>query len=130
MKRLLLDTHIWLSIQAEPARIPAHVQQVLADPSSVLFLSLVSAWEIAVKYSFGRLPIPAPPDVYVPDRLAGESVTLLPVALEDVLGVAGLPHLHRDPFDRSLVTQATRGGFALVTADRTLAAYGVDVIEV
>lgn len=78
---------------------------------------MVSSWEIAIKYVLGTLPLPEPPDRFIPrqrERLAVES---LPLDEESALHLARLPQLHRDPFDRILVCQAIVGGMILVTPD-------------
>ena len=66
--KLLLDTHIFLWLQTAPERLGAHLQLV-ADRRTELLLSAVSSWEIAIKHSIGRLPLPEPPERYVPDRM-------------------------------------------------------------
>jgi PIN domain nuclease of toxin-antitoxin system len=127
--RVLLDTHVWLWIQVEPERIQPSVLAVLEDPATHVFLSTVSVWEIVVKHGVGRLTLPEPPAEYVPERLGTSGVELLPVNLAHALGVASLPHHHGDPFDRMLVAQATTEGLALVTADRLLEPYDVELIS-
>ena len=59
--RYLLDTRVWLWLQASPTEIRQEALDVLLDTRNVLFLSAVSCWEIAVKYAAGKLPLPAPP---------------------------------------------------------------------
>lgn len=83
------------------------------------------AWEIAVKHGLGRLPLPAPPDRYVPDRIRQIDARALPVEHEHALAVALLPTLHRDPFDRLLVAQAQLLDVPILTADGALAQYAV-----
>lgn len=66
--RLLLDTHVFLWLLADPKRLGAHVE-VLADPGNDLFVSAASSWEIAIKVSLGRLTLPDDARRYVPDRM-------------------------------------------------------------
>jgi PIN domain nuclease of toxin-antitoxin system len=121
--RILLDTHCWLWLQVSPERLTAQVRDLLADPGNELYLSAASAWEIAVKWSLGKLPLPAPPSEYVPSRLDRQGVAGLPVELRHALQVASLPRHHRDPFDRLLIAQAQIENLHLLTADRTFASY-------
>jgi len=93
----------------------------------VLF-SAASGWEIAIKFALGRLPLPAVPEQFVPERLARDGISVLPVELVHALRVATLPKLHRDPFDRLLVAQAMVEGVPLLTADRRVAAYAIETI--
>lgn len=100
----------------------------LDDPQSTVLLSAASAWEIAIKYRLGKLARPQPPDVFVPERMRQTGTVALAVEHEQVLRVAGLADHHRDPFDRLLVAQAQSLRIPLVTADRQLAAYDVELI--
>lgn len=86
-------------------------------------LSAASAWEIAVKWSIGKLPLAAPPAEYVPSRLERQGVTGLPIEPRHALRVAALPQHHRDPFDRLLIAQAQVEDLYFLTADRALQAY-------
>lgn len=123
--RILLDTHCWLWLQTAPERIPPDALEALASPDDVLLLSSASAWEIAIKYALGRLPLPDPPERYVPSRMASSGTTALPVDVRHAVHVASLPPHHRDPFDRLLVAQAQLEELTLLTADAQLSAYDV-----
>lgn len=123
--RFLLDTHVFLWLHSDPARLPPPLLEVLGDPAQELLLSVASAWEIGLKYSLQRLPLPQEPRTWVPDRLAAIGATVLPVALPHVLEAAALPLHHKDPFDRLLVAQARLDGLTLVTGDALLSRYDV-----
>lgn len=125
--RLLVDTHVWLWLQTEPQRHDDAVLDLLADAGNDLILSAASSWEVAIKYAFGRLPLPEPPGRYVPDRMARSGTSALPITHEHALGVAHLPPHHRDPFDRLLIAQAQVDGLDIVTQDRSFADYDVPV---
>lgn len=126
--RLLLDTHEWIWMHTRPERLSTHALALLQDPGNTLVVSLVSCWEISIKYAIGKFPLPRPPSEYLPRMLAAATVELLPITLDDVTHVATLPLHHRDPFDRLLIAQAQREGLPLLTADRRLAQYGVAII--
>ena len=126
--RYLLDTGIWLSLQVDPGRIDSSTRMLLADRANELLLSAASSWEIAIKYRLGKLPLPEPPVDYVPNRMRRSGTTPLAVEHAHVLRVAQLPDHHRDPFDRLLVVQAQALGMPIVTSDRQLTAYDVEVI--
>jgi PIN domain nuclease of toxin-antitoxin system len=127
--RLLLDTHVLLWSQQDRRRIAA-VMSSLEDPANDLLLSAAVGWEIAIKYALGRLPLPEPPGRWVPERAAAIGAEIVPVTQGHALGVAELPHLHGDPFDRLLVSQARHLGATLVTADAILARYDVETLLV
>lgn len=127
MSRLLLDTHVFLWLHTEPHRLGA-LRVRLEDPSTELLLSAASSWEMAIKWSLGKLPLPEPPERYVPDRMQRTGIDALPVTHTHALAVAGLPRLHNDPFDRLLVVQAIHERLPIVTVDPLLAAYQVETI--
>jgi PIN domain nuclease of toxin-antitoxin system len=126
--KLLLDTQCWLWMQVSPERFSEQTLALIRDESNVLLLSAASCWEIAIKYALGKLPLPAPPDQYVPDRVHSSSVDMLAIRMEHALRVANLPPHHRDPFDRLLVAQAQIERVPLLTADTQLTPYDVDLL--
>jgi len=93
-----------------------------------IFFSVASAWEIVVKHALGKLSLPLPPPQYIPERMAALGHRSAPIEQRHVLHLAQLPLHHRDPFDRILVVQAQLDGLRLVTADRQLAGYSVDLV--
>lgn len=127
--RLLLDTHVWLWMVSAPERIREQARRALADRDNVVLLSAASAWEIAIKYRLGKLPLPEDPATFIPARLARDRVTPLPVSIEHALHVATLADHHSDPFDRLLVVQAQLEGLLLVTVDAQFDAYDVELLR-
>lgn len=125
--KLLLDTQVWLWMQAWPERFSSRARETVDDQEGVLLLSPVSAWEISTKYTLGRLSLPLPPAEYVPSRMKSSGVDALPLQHSHALQVAELPWHHRDPFDRLLIAQAQVEGLAILSADRQLAAYDVQL---
>jgi PIN domain nuclease of toxin-antitoxin system len=125
--RFLLDTHVWLWLMSARRRLAGEVLEALGDPGASLFLSAASAWEIAIKYRLGKLPLTEPAERYVADRMARSGTLALPITHAHALHVATLPRHHGDPFDRLLVAQAQLEGLELVTADRVLEDYDVRV---
>lgn len=123
MMRALLDTHVWLWSLTEPNRLNAGARALFTDPGNELLLSAASAWEIAIKFSLGKLPLPEPPAQYVASRMAAQRITPLPISHAHALAVASLPPHHSDPFDRLLVAQSQIEGCHLVTADPRLKPY-------
>jgi PIN domain nuclease of toxin-antitoxin system len=126
---LLLDTHVFLWLQTDPERLGEHLR-IVEDARTELLLSAVSSWEIAIKYQLGKLPLPEPPERYVPDRMRAIGAQALAVEHPHALAVATLPPLHRDPFDRLLVAQSTLLGLSIVTADPAVAQYSVSTLLV
>lgn len=126
--KYLLDTNVWLWSLWEPQRIARAPRETIADLTNTVFLSAVTSWEIAIKAAVGKLRLPEPPASYVPRRMADQGLRPLPVSHPHALAVFALPAHHRDPFDRLLVAQAKLEGLILVTADRILEKYPIQIL--
>ena len=98
-------------------------------PSSRRYLSAASGREIATGYAIGKLPLPEPPAVCVPERMRPSRFESLAVSHAHTLAVADLPPHHRDPFDRILMAQARIEGLTLVTADPAIEPCDVTMIR-
>jgi PIN domain nuclease of toxin-antitoxin system len=109
-------------------QLPPRVLEACESPENDLFLSAISAWEIAVKWAAHRLTLPQEPALWVPSRRDRNGIASLPVTEEAVVQVTKLPALHRDPFDRMLVCQAIAEGLAIVTPDPLIRQYPVRVL--
>jgi PIN domain nuclease of toxin-antitoxin system len=121
--RLLLDTCTFLWIAGgDPALSPA-AARLFTAPENEVFLSAVSAWEIAVKHQLGRLILSDLPDRFVPAQREAHAIEALPLDEESTLHLSRLTPLHRDPFDRMLVCQAIVHGLTILTPDPLIAQY-------
>jgi PIN domain nuclease of toxin-antitoxin system len=125
--RLLLDTHVLLWSLLAPERISGEVSGLIVDPANDVYVSAVSAWEIAIKQSIGKLDLPGPALGWLPDACVQAQLDWIEVSALDALRVGALPWHHRDPFDRLLIAQTARG-LVLVTHDRALRSYGVPIL--
>jgi len=126
--KYLLDTNVWLWSLWQPERINAKTREQIGDLSHEVFLSAVTSWEIAIKATAGKLTLPESPSTYIPRRMADQGLRPLPVSHRHALEVFTLFPFHRDPFDRLLVAQARVEDLILVTADRILEKYSVQVL--
>ena len=126
--RILIDTCTLLWLQMEPAKVPPNLLKILMQPETRRFLSAAVAWEIAIKWSAGKLALPFPPDEFM-KRARGEGlIETLPIFESAALQVAKLPKLHNDPFDRIQISQAIDHGLALATPDPLIKQYAVKTI--
>jgi len=121
----LLDTHIILWWFTDPKKINLKAQKIIRDKSNNIFLSSVSFWEMAIKKSLGRLVFPH----NLLEVVAAENFKILPVMPEEGLGVADLPLLHSDPFDRLLIIQAKLHDLIILTRDSIFEKYPVITIK-
>ena len=126
--RYLLDTGIWLWSVLEMERISEKARSVFADLGNDIFLSAASSLEIAIKSAAGKLQLPEPPGSYVPRRMADQGLRPLPVSHQHALAGFALPPHHRDPFDRLLIAQANLEDMILITADRMVQRYPVQIL--
>ena len=127
--RLLLDTYIFLWFISADAQLPAAWRDSIRDPRNDVFLSVVSVWEAMVKYAIGKLPLPHPPEDYLPTQRVQHQMTSLPLDEASVRRLATLPSVHRDPFDRMLVCQALAHGLTVVTVDPVFRAYPAPLLD-
>ncbi len=97
------------------------------DRENQRYLSAASAWEIGIKYSLGRLPLPRRADLFVPMIRDASGIASLEIDEESALHAGRLPALHADPFDRMLVAQAIVHGMAILTRDPQIEQYAVRV---
>ncbi len=121
--RLLLDTHIFLWFISGDARLDPRIHRAVGDPANAVFLSVASLWEAIIKYQLGKLPLPQPPESYLPTQRERHRIASLPVDELSVAHVATLPNLHRDPFDRLLLGQSLRYNLTFATVDAAIRAY-------
>ena len=126
--RLLLDTCTFLWLAADDPMLTADALDSCRDPDNEVFLSALSAWEIAVKHRLGRLPLPEPPHRYVVSRRRWLGLEPLEFDGTSAAHDALLPSHHRDPFDRGLVSQAILNGMMIVTPDEQIARYPAPVL--
>jgi PIN domain nuclease of toxin-antitoxin system len=117
---------LWLN--SGLSRVSPLARGLCADRDNDLYLSVVSAWEIALKQVAGRLPLPQPAAQYVPSRREANGIASLDLSEEAVLQLPKLPLLHTDPFDRLLICQAIAHGLAILTPDACIERYPVRVL--
>lgn len=123
--RLLLDTCAFLWITTSAPELSRRAREAFEDPTNEVFVSTVSTWEIAIKHAIGRLRMPRPPHVYVPQLRQQHGIQSLPLEEEATLYLPQLPALHQDPFDRMLVCQAIVSGLVIMTPDVAITNYAV-----
>jgi PIN domain nuclease of toxin-antitoxin system len=126
--KLLLDTCTFLWLAADARELTPGVRQSCRDPGNEVYLSALSAWEIAIKHRLGRLPLPEPPNRYVASRRRWLRIEALPFDASCAAHDALLPPYHRDPFDRGLISQAILNGMTIVTPDEVIARYPAPIL--
>jgi PIN domain nuclease of toxin-antitoxin system len=120
--KLLLDTHLLLWAAGKPNRLSTTTRKLIDSPANELLFSAASVWEVAIKRGLGRSDFQADPRL-LRRGLLDNGYTELPVLSDHVVAIESLPPIHKDPFDRLLVAQATVEGITLLTADSIVAQY-------
>ena len=120
--KLLPDTHIILWLYGNPAKLSKAAVELIDDPENELFFSAVTIWEIAIKSALQKPGFRVDPRA-VRRGLLANGYTELPVTSQHAIAVYSLPPLHKDPFERILIAQATVEGITLLTSDRRVAKY-------
>lgn len=120
--KLLLDTHLLLWGASTPENMPVAALELIEDIQNELYFSPASLWEVAIKNSLGR------PDFQIDVRvlrrgLLDNGYSELFITSEHAVFLSSLPPLHKDPFDRILIAQATVEGITLLTVDSVVAEY-------
>jgi len=126
---LLLDTHVFLWFITGDDRLPDHWRDAIRDPTNAAYLSVASVWEAVIKQQLGKLPLPGPAETFLPEERDRHRISTLPIEEPALVHLAVLPPLHRDPFDRMLVSQALQHDMTMLTVDDAVQAYPVKVMD-
>jgi PIN domain nuclease of toxin-antitoxin system len=126
--RLLLDTCTFLWLTGQPAKLSAPAIAAINNPQNELFLSDTSVWEIVLKHTADKLPLPESPRIWLPKQTAFFQLQPVRISSEAIFKTADLPLVHRDPFDRLLAAQALVDGFKFISPDPPFRAFGVDCL--
>jgi PIN domain nuclease of toxin-antitoxin system len=124
--RLLLDTHTFIWFIEGNLRLSAVARAVIEQPDAQRFVSIATAWELAIKMSLGRLELSGRFDEIIPSQIDNNAMTMLPISVDHLTRLTTLPLHHRDPFDRMLIAQALEDRLVMVGADVAFDAYAVE----
>ena len=126
--RILLDTHAFLWSVTEDTRLSDRARSTFLDADNELLISAVTGFEITVKYALGKLELAEPPREFIENRIRNNALGRLPISLAHTYRLSHLPHHHRDPFDRLLISQALEEDIPVLSADSAFGLYDVEVI--
>ena len=120
--KFLLDTHVLLWAAGKPDRLSTAARKLLNSSANELLFSAANLWEVAIKRGLGRKDFQADPRL-LRRGLLDNGYSELPILSDHVVAIESLPPIHKDPFDRLLVAQATVEGIILLTMDSAVAEY-------
>jgi len=119
---VLLDTHLLLWAAGQPNRLPPAAVKLIDKATNELLFSAANIWEVAIKRGLGRSDFQADPRL-LRRGLLDNGYSEIPILSDHLVAIDSLPPIHKDPFDRLLVAQATVEGITLLTADSVVARY-------
>jgi PIN domain nuclease of toxin-antitoxin system len=125
---LLLDTHVFLWMISEPAKLSARAMKMMQSEENELAISTTSLWEIAIKVQAGKLDVSVGREYFETYMNDSGVQRILPVTPSHVYSLLKLPRVHRDPFDRMLAAQSIAEGMPLVSADPIFRKYPVELV--
>ena len=123
----LLDTHTAIWFFNGDDMLSETAKRTILDPSNLKYLSIVSAWELAIKICLGKLDFSGKAAGFI--HLAeSNGFIVTPIKAEHLTVFEDLPFIHRDPFDRMLIATAFAEQMTLITVDENIAKYDVPLI--
>jgi PIN domain nuclease of toxin-antitoxin system len=125
---LLLDTHALIWWWLDHRQLTASAKKTIADESNEILVSAASAWEIATKQRLGKLGLPELTMRRYEELLIADGFASLAITTAHALKAGNYPQKHRDPFDRILAAQAQIEDLKLVSKDRALRQFGINVL--
>lgn len=125
---VLLDTCSFLWLIFDCRDLSDKAREVFSAPENEVYLSAASCWEISIKWSLGRLPLPEDPGRFVTKQRSDHRIESLPITENAVFHLPKLPSYHKDPFDRVLICQAIEHSLVILTPDPLITRYPVRTI--
>ena len=126
MSNFLLDTHTFIWLTENNPRLPDRLRDMI-DDADLVYLSIASLWEIAIKLKLGKLSLQREYETIGP-AIEASDILILPIAFADTLQIRHLPLHHRDPFDRILIAQGINNSLPIISTDLKFDAYPVQRI--
>ena len=125
---VLLDTQAFLWLDSDQAKISASARQICSDANNVLWLSVVSVWEMQIKIALGKMRLRCPLAELIASQQKTNGIQILPLNLSHAMELQNLPPHHKDPFDRMLIAQAKSEDWEIVSKDPEFKMYPVTVV--
>lgn len=123
--KVLLDTCSFLWIISDDQALSPLSREIFSDRTHEIVLSAISVWEILVKYSLGRIPLPTPAGQFINQQRERHGIGTLALEEAAIGHLPKLPALHKDPFDRMLICQAIQHELTILTPDPLITQYAV-----
>jgi PIN domain nuclease of toxin-antitoxin system len=122
---ILLDSHTLIWFSQNSPKLSSQAISILENGNNILFLSLVSVWEIQIKVQLGKLKLDIPLADLVADQTRINDIQILPLKLSHIWTLDTLPYYHKDPFDRLLIAQAITENLIILSIDSVFDSYPI-----
>ena len=122
---ILLDTHTVLWFFEDDERLSKSTTEAICNDDNDKFVSVATIWEVAIKYSIGKLKLDGGVDNFI-ENIHENGFMLLEINTKHIQTVTNLPFIHRDPFDRMLIAQAISEDMVIMTSDSNVLKYDVN----
>ena len=126
--RYLLDTCSWIFLLTDSSKLNERQQEAILSPENAIYLSVISAWEMTLKISKGKLKLPKSLDNLIFESCIKDGYKILDLDIFSVLNAKNLPNHHQDPFDRVLISQAIDNDLTIITTDSKFLLYEVKLV--
>jgi PIN domain nuclease of toxin-antitoxin system len=126
---LLIDTQSFIWFVENNPKLSVSARNLMENRQYTLFISIASLWEMVIKYSLGKLDI----QKNIPDMIhdvAGKGVSILPIIPQHLITLHSLEYIHRDPFDRIIISQAMTENMRVVSSDELFSKYQINLVKV
>jgi PIN domain nuclease of toxin-antitoxin system len=127
MNGYLLDTHTAIWFLTGDILLSKTADQIISEGVNRVYLSVISAWELAIKISIGKLRFPGNSAGFI-QAVQNNDITIIPVKTAHLTVLERLPFLHRDPFDRLLIATTISEQMTFISADKNIAQYDVPLV--
>lgn len=126
--RALLDTHAFLWWISDSSRLSKRAYEFIEKPSNTIYLSSVSFWEISIKSTLGSIQFPKKMESFIAEQISINSFEPLSINISHAVNIRDLPQHHKDPFDRMLISQSQIEDMPLITGDKLISKYKIELI--
>ena len=125
--RLLIDTRAVIWFITDDSQLPTYTKNLIKSAENIRFVSIASLWEIAIKFSLGKLELGTTLENMF-ELIEKSGFDILQATPEHILANAKLPFYHGDPFDRLMIAQAQVNDLTLVSKDDKFDLYDMKLV--
>jgi len=123
--KYLIDTHTLLWIVTKNQKLSDRARELFLNTENLIFFSLASLWEMAIKISLNKLFLEEPLKDFIQTQIKGNDIKILNIEINHILSLENLPYYHRDPFDRLLITQSMNENIPILSSDKVFDLYPI-----